>query len=308
MSKNHTFVDRHKQKYCKSKRRKPRVIYCYDDDLERIQATHLVIKIKQRGEVIGYLKTYKKSGNKYDLQDAERLLAYESLARLFSLSEYVPHSEYCILKTESEELFGTFQKPTEGIEIWTIPSAERSRMITPRFQMSLSKMWLFDILCRELDHSLNNYRPVVNDKGEFFTVSMFDNGSGGTFGRTSSISERTYYGVDALFSNDGHFCVPFQDNDLIEKICSVTFFDIVCSLFPFVGFQRSFFTWIRLLKIRKAIKNDLSRGYLQILEKKQWSDETIDDELSGKYGKTYLFSLVHDWGGDEKSAYKSDTA
>ena len=174
MSKNHTFVDRHKQKYCKSKRRKPRVINCYDDDLERIQATHLVIKIKQRGEVIGYLKTYKKSGNKYDLQDAERLLAYESLARLFSLSEYVPHSEYCILKTESEELFGTFQKPTEGIEIWTIPSAERSRMITPRFQMSLSKMWLFDILCRELDHSLNNYRPVVNDKGEFFIKHVSD--------------------------------------------------------------------------------------------------------------------------------------
>ena len=307
MNGQNTIDDRQTQIHSKLNEQTPRIINCCDDDLERIQATHLVIRVKQHGEVIGYLKTYNKVGNEYDLRDAKRLLAYESLAQLFSLSEYVPHSEYCILKTESEELFGTFQEPTEGIEIWTIPSEKRIHMITPEFQMSLSKMWLFDILCRELDHSLYNYRPVVDNRGLFFTVSMYDNGSAGTFGRTSSISEKTYYGVDPLFSDDGHFCIPFQDKELINRICTIGFFDVFNTLFPLIGFQRTFFTWRRIIKIRKAVRSDLKSGFLKTLENEQWTKEIIDKELSGKSGKTYLYSLVHDWGGDGKPANKYNT-
>ena len=280
------------------KNRNLRIINVSDKEIEAIQATHIVYKIIQDGEVFGYFKTCKKSGRKKDFQDVKRILAYEHLAHLFSLSGYITHSEYCILKTESKELFGTFQAPAKEENIWSIPSIERARMITPVFQMALSKMWLFDVVCHELDHSLNNYYPVINSQGFFYTVNMFDNGSVGTFGTTITICDKTYYGIDPLFSDEGHFCFPYQDKALIECIRRIRFYRILSVLFSSVSLLKILCTWIRIVRIRKVIKHDLSSEYLIMLEQQQWSQQTIDDELSGKYGKTYLYSLVHDWGGD----------
>lgn len=233
-----------------------------------------------------------------DWRDINRKLAYESLAVFCGLSEYIPHTDYCILRTETKELLGSFQVPSRGVtQIARLSSKDRIEMITPSFQMAISKMRLFDTICHELDHSLNNYHPVMDSKGKFVSVSMFDNGSAGTFGATLSLSDKTYYGCDSLFSKEGHFTTPYQDESFVRIIQKICLFDLLHSLTCYVSYRSVLFTWIRLRKIKKIIKRDLACGFLNLLAVNQWSMETVNNELSGVYGNTYMYSFVHQWGG-----------
>ena len=273
-----------------------------DEEIKIIKTNpSLVIKVMKEG-CTGYFKPCMKKGNKEVFDNLKNKLAYESLAKVFGLSEYIPHTDYCVLKTDKKELVGCFQVPSKGSEIWKIPSWLRVKMILPEFQRALSKMRLFDSLCHELDHSLNNYRPIISNNTEFISVSMFDNGGLGTFGRTSKIYCKTYYGLDPLFTDDNHFTIPHQDDELINKILNISFREVNSALSPYVSIDSILFTYLRIKKIRKAVKKDSRNGYLKLLTPDQWSQKTIDDELSGRYGRTYLFSLVHDWGGDGVSA------
>ena len=282
--------------------RKSLLIKVKDEEIKIIKTNpSLVIKVMKEG-CNGYFKPCIKKGNKEVFDNLNNKLAYESLANLFGFSEYIPHTDYCVLRTDKKEWVGCFQVPSKGSEIWGIPSWLRVKMILPEFQMALSKMRLFDSICHELDHSLNNYRPIISNNTEFISVSMFDNGGLGTFGRTSRINCKTYYGLDPLFTDDNHFTIPYQDDKLINRICNISFREVYSALSPYVSIDSTIFTYIRIKKIRKAVKKDLRMGYLQCLTSDQWSQKTIDSELSGRYGRTYLFSLVHDWGGDGVSA------
>lgn len=269
-------------------------------DITIINATYQVYKINIKNDCGYFKKCDDDEKEKEFLADINRKLAYEALAIEFGLEEYIPHSELCVLETETEKCIGCFQDPSKGIDIWCLPSENRIKMITPSFHMALTKMRLFDVICHEADHSLNNYYPVSDQAGYFVSVSMFDNGGAGTFGKSPSISYSTFCGCAPLFSEDGHFTFPYQDEGLIGAINSINAFRLLRILSPYLGFLSVYCTWLRIKKIRRIVKKDRASGLLKELASNQWSNRTIQEELSGKYGKTYLYSMVHDWGGDGK--------
>lgn len=270
-----------------------------DKDITIINATHQVYKINNKS-IIGYLKKCDDGKEKEFLTDISRKLAYEALAKEFGLEEYIPHSELCVLETETKNCIGCFQEPSKGINIWNLPSEYRINMITPSFHMALTKMRLFDVVCHESDHSLNNYYPVSEQTGRFVSVSMFDNGGVGTFGKSPSISYPTFCGCVSLFSKDGHFTFPYQDKGLVGAINGISIIRLFRILLPYLDILSIYCTWIRIKKIRRIVKKDRECGSLKELASNQWSSKTIQEELSGKYGNTYLYSMVHDWGGDGK--------
>lgn len=276
------------------------IITITDEKLEPIQASHMVIKVLRNQKVIGYFKICDQKDGKPILDDINRKLAYESLAVYFGLESYIPKTQIAILRTKTHEWFGSFQEPSNGRNIFNVSSNERIRKLTKELHMSISKMRLFDTICHELDHSLNNYYPVEDEMQKYVTVSMFDNGSPGTFGLTISITDRTYYGCDPLFTQDGHFTIPYQDAQLIEKIRQAKLLDVYHILSPYLSLCSILFTWVRIKRIQRIIKKDTIKGNIKLLLPRQWSIEAINDELSGKYGNTYLYSLVYQWGGDKK--------
>ena len=59
-----------------------------------------------------------------------------------------------------------------------------------------------------------------------------------------------------------------------------------------------FICWKRIKQLQKAFKNTIKIRPSFLLENQDWSNSTIEEELNGEYGETYLKALINrdvDW-------------
>ena len=271
---------------------------------DHVKASHYLWHIKNKKHD-GFFKSccYAWSSNLKHLNygDVQRKMAYESLAVLLGGGQYVPHTQYAIalLSKDNKDFLirGSFQEKAEGLNIYSMPREKRIEKITPSFQRAVNWLRLFDVVAHEADHSLNNYYPVVDGSGNFKTICAFDNGGSGSFPLSSSISFDTYYGCDSLFEEGGRPTSPYFDKGLVNCICNVRYSDVKRALKRYLKYSSIYFTWRRIKKIKKNIERHSDE--IILMDINDWNYQTIEDELSGKYGNTYLYSLVYQWPKSE---------
>lgn len=233
----------------------------------------------------------------YHSRTSCKVLATEAMARLIGLEQTIPHAEYtrlCVTDAENRIIFGNLMVRAKGTCAMDIPANQRKSMITPEFQQSLLNMNLLDVICHELDHSPNNYNVVTDSQGNAIGVSVYDNNGLGTFSLNGCIDYETYKKCSSILNSDGTINRPCLDKTVVERILALRFRDVSSALSPFLRIPAVLFTWRRIVALKKALRKTIHQNPHFLLDDHSFSDKTIEDELSGAYGKTYLLSFLQD--------------
>ena len=236
------------------------------------------------------------NGGRYETMPTNTSLASERIAKLLGLGDLIPDSEYLYLKIDEEPLkYGLMTEPAPGICVIAVSSKEaRRNSITPALQRALNALHLLDTICYETDHHPSNYNVIFNERGAAVGISAFDNNGEGAFRFSRKISFKNNKGCSPLVDRNGNMNRPYLDADLVHNLATLTFSGTFAALKDCVPVASILFMWMRVTALRDAIRNSLRSGTAQLLRSEEWSEETVSEELSGQYGKTYLHSYIED--------------
>lgn len=155
-------------------------------------------------------------------------------------------------------------------------------------------MYLMDVVTHEMDHQPNNYFVIFDDSEKAIDVSIFDNNGAGTFCMKSEISFSDYKNCSEFLNSDGTVNRPFLPLETVNALKKISPLKLYKSLHRYLSIAHIIFTWIRIKKVKKAIKKTVRERKDFLITTEQWNADTIKEELSGKYGKTYLISYLED--------------
>lgn len=226
---------------------------------------------------------------------AGKSLATQALAGLLGLQEMFPPAEYARFQAEDHrELFGLYTQRADGIGIIGISQERRREMLTPQFQRSMTCLNLLDAITHEMDHSPNNYFVVTDDGGKAIGLSVFDNNGIGTFSLNTSAAFTTYKHCSPFLREDGTVNRPHLDLESVRQLQNLTKQQLSAALSPYLRPAQLHALRRRIRAVSTAISKTAALDPAFLLNAEDWSDKTIERELSGQYGKTYLLSYIQD--------------
>lgn len=239
------------------------------------------------GDLFSYVLN---SGIKKDccqIYNAVRSIAAYRASEFFE-EKLVPKTEFAVIETEdSVQLFGTVMEEAPGTCFENADFELRKSVCSPNLQKELIKLNLLDAICLEKDHRPGNYNVETED-GKAVSVFAFDNDSPKSFG-IGGISFGTYIGCSPFFKNNS-VNRPFVDKKFAKKIISADEKEICRNLEDVLNVFQRYSLECRIRKIKKIL-SDLPEE--KFISDDQWNKETMEEELSGKYGETYLSKFLN---------------
>lgn len=243
--------------------------------------------------VWGELYAYKlNSGIKtgaYQTYNAVRQIATKRIADLFGLSELVPGTEFAVLNIlDGRKLFGTIMEAAPGIILERESAQKRRSAVTPRLQHALNNLNFLDALCYEKDHRPGNYTVVMSgNKAE--SICAFDNDSPMSFG-LGNASFESYMNCSPYILRDS-LNRPYIDEKIV-KILSTNNFDKLCQA------TKDLLNPVQIMALKRRFRAlqkvvSILRPHTALSDE-EWNEETVREELSGAYGKTYLGLFTED--------------
>lgn len=266
-----------------------------DDIVQKRKIKHFVERFVWPELTAYYTNKYLRN-NEYQTRTTSKVLATRAIACLLGIEDMIPYCEYITIKIlgkKNKMLFGNFMEEAKGICGMDISIEDRKKMLTPEFQRRMMYMNILDVICHEQDHSPNNYNVII-EEGKLVSLSIFDNNGVGTFSLNGNIDYETYKKCSSYLKEDGTINRPYIDKYIMERIERITKKDIKIALKPHLGMVAINCTWKRIVKLKKAIKATSQKRPGFIIDSQDFSNETLNEELSGKYGKTYLVSFLQD--------------
>ena len=223
----------------------------------------------------------------YQTYNAIRGIATYRIACLLGLGELIPKTEYAKIFIDGEfAFFGTVMDEAGGFSVEEMEENRRAELVSPELQRLLSNLNILDVLCLEKDHRPGNYNVTESD-GKVDCLIAFDNDSPNSFG-LGDISFETYLGCSPWVVN-GKINRPYVDANTINRIFEITDGDLENAVHGLLNFYQRITIKSRLSKIKKVLSKIPEQ---KVLEKHMWSENTIKEELSGAYGKTYLTKFI----------------
>jgi hypothetical protein len=222
--------------------------------------------------------------------NASRGIATYQLALLLGIDEYIPKTYYVNFNVDGKRKFGSFMEVASGIHFDDYSKLDKNRVITPRIQRALTTLNLLDAITYEKDHRLNNYNIVLDSTGCAVGVCAYDNDSPLCFSLFPSPHFTTSAGCVPIIK-DGAFYRPHCDRKIANRLMSITNKDISNALNPYCNKLQIWACQQRISRLKKAIQLSKKLNPNFLIDENGWSETTVEDELSGKYGKTYLCLL-----------------
>lgn len=224
---------------------------------------------------------------------AVRALAAAELAEMLGLGRLIPATAYVKLTLNGEEKYGVIQEEAAGENAAGIPYGERRVRTTPQLLRELTDLNVLDALTRDSDHRADNYMTVSDGERKYTGVCSFDNDGGNAFFPSASLRIRHCTGCSDIVGRDGKINRPHLSRELSAAVLGLKFRDIK-KLERYLTFSQIFCLWQRVSKLKRAIRRTVGTYPHFLLDSEEWSEEHIDEELTGKYGKTYLISFLSD--------------
>lgn len=229
---------------------------------------------------------------KWQTYFASRGIATYRLSELIGLQGYIPRTRYVNLEVKGgRNRFGSFMDVASGVHYDDYSKLDAEHIVTPALQRSLTSLNLLDTLTYEKDHRLNNYNVVLDEKGYASGVCAYDNDAHLTFFVSPLPSFQTYAGCSP-FVKDGMINRPYLDKKSAIQFLHLKNRDIRSCLKEYCNSLQIWAVCRRLKKIQHAIKVTMKKKKDFLIDFEAWGENTIKEELSGKYGKTYL-SLIN---------------
>lgn len=232
--------------------------------------------------------------NKFQTANSCKELAYESMADLLGIRDYVAHAHYCFLKiNEKYILFGTLMENADGFDASKLSQENRIEGTTPTFQKVLLNLSLLDYLCSMRDHTMYNFNVTTDSMGRFLGVKCFDNNEAGAFCSSEELFCEGAHGESSYIDEKGSINRPYIDFKMAQRILQLKKKDLYKALRAHLRIKLVLGTWRRVVALQNAISKEMHQSNKFALVDDDWNEDTIQEELSGKYGKTYLVAMTN---------------
>lgn len=218
--------------------------------------------------------------------NANRQMATCVLSNLLGIDNLIPEVRLVELNIGGRTRVGTIMNKAEGVSPAYLPPEKRASIDKRSFLRDLSNLELFDALCYQLDHRLDNYNVVYDADGCATGVSAFDNDANRTFFPMPVLPGITYAGASSVMKN-GMVNRPFADKDFYLRIRDIGRQVIFQKLSPFLSVAQIIALWRRICILKDAMaRTELLRpGFM--LDSEKWASVDDAEWLDSKYGKTY---------------------
>jgi len=235
------------------------------------------------GLIINYKKnSFVRYGN-YECFNALRTVASSLIAKALNKDCIYTNAELVRLLIDGKEEYGVISPKADGARAKDI-----NVTITPQLQRDLTTLNIIDAICFQKDHNTNNYN--VNPKNSDCCVCAFDNDNPITFFISSAIPKSMSGNVSPIIQK-GCINRPHIDKNIYESILSLNFSELKKMVGPYLTCAQWFCLKSRIRKIKNALINTNKARTSFVVDSDNWNDDFVKEELSGKYGTTYLTLL-----------------
>lgn len=224
----------------------------------------------------------------YDCYNACRSIGSAKVAELLGMKDIYASAKLIKLKVGNKEEIGVLSDKASGIR-----ALDTDALPSPSLQRQLSNLALIDVLCYQPDHWINNYNIISDKEGMAIDVCAFDNDNSKTFYSFGGINLSCYHGGCSFINNEGLIAMPHIDKNIAENLLSLSYSDIKEVLSPYLNKLQLLAIGYRLYLLKKYIKKTSIVRQNFLLSSSDFNSSTLADELSGKYGHTYLFQYAH---------------
>lgn len=223
-----------------------------------------------------------------------RALSYYKMSELLGLERLVPYTELVKINYQGMTLCGTLMDSAQGIPFLDIMEKDRSNIFEPILQRELNDLNILDVICFEKDHRPDNYNVLLNDNGKVYSISVFDNDSPMSFFISKNISFLTYDGCSNLVDKNGNLNRPFINGNTYDRLNDINESVLINTFDELLSYKQIHSLYKRIIKLREAIKKSINKT-CKLIYDDEWNFNTVQEELCGKYGQTYLGLFSSDW-------------
>lgn len=222
-------------------------------------------------------------GDKYSYLAAVKMVASKIVADELKLSDFITDARFCRLSVgDREPVFGILSSSAAGNRM-----ADVKIQATPELQRQLNLLNALDIICFQKDHGPNNYNVTEN-----FTVCAFDNDNPSTF-LPIPFAFMSMSCCSQMVDVKGNMLRPYFDKTLYETLINLDIKKLKSKLRPYLNSFQISALISRIKMLRKAVSKTIKSNNGFLLDTMDWNTKTIDEELSGKYGITYLLRAIN---------------
>lgn len=220
-------------------------------------------------------------GKKHSYFNAVRAVSSRIVAEELGCEHLITNLCFCRLSLDSgRSLFGVLSDAADGERM-----ADADIAPSGSLQRELLMLNALDVICHQPDHAPNNYN-VKNLSGDL-TVCAFDNDNPRTFFPLTAI-HLPLSSCAPLADKAGNVLRPYFPKAFAEGVQRVDTKRLKRRLKPYLNAFQICCTLTRLKKLQKAIERTARKNSVFLLDGSQFDDSTVAEELSGKYGETYL--------------------
>lgn len=223
----------------------------------------------------------------YHTYNSNRTYATKIVADMLGASELVPMTQYVRMILDGVEKYGVVVGVAAGCSPENAIKQHGLNKISPEFQRQSLILNILDVICYQKDHRPGNYFVTVKD-GTAISVSAFDNDCPTTFICTSNIGFYTYGGCSPIVTRQGLINRPYLDKETVVALCLLDKKNLKQHLEGVISKLELIYLIKRVEKLKYAIQQSIDKGTLKLLSRTEWSFETINEELNGNFGETYM--------------------
>ena len=223
---------------------------------------------------------------KYSLYNATKSISTCLIAETLGLKRLVTSARWCWLDIEGDRFFGLISPAAPGERGNDLSNVKATSFL----QRELMALHVLDAICFQPDHGPNNYN-VAFDGEEPIRICAFDNDNPNTFLPLSTI-KKGLSGCDSFIDSKGRINRGNFDIELARRILNLDLKETDRRVKPYLNVLQRKALVARIKKIRNAIRKTQYHKKDFLIDSTGWDETTLNEELSGKYGKTYLTSLL----------------
>ncbi len=231
---------------------------------------------------------WKGKAGTYECYNACRSIASAKIAELLEVQSIYTSARLVKLKVDKFHFVGVLSNKALGIR-----AMDSTVLPTPLLQEQLSILNVVDVLCCQKDHWVNNYNVVLDEDGTAIGVCAFDNDNDKTFSPFNGINITCYHGGCTFLDKHGLIAMPHLNKEFANKVLSLSFNDVWKVTAPYLNKLQMIALAYRLYALKNTIKKTSSVRENFLLSSSEFNINTLNDELSGKYGRTYLYQYAN---------------
>lgn len=225
-----------------------------------------------------------------DVFNACRSLATKEIADALGLGYLIPRTEVVLLSAGTARMYGVLCSRCPGMRAKDAPWEP-----SPALQRALADLQVLDALCGQNDHWVNNYNVYERD-GRAAGAMAFDNDNMWAFFPTPRLSFPSKGGGDPLLGAGGLLRLPHLSAETAQCVSACDAAALCNRVKLYLNPLQRMALRVRLHALQRALRRTEAKRADFLLADDEWTEETLQEELSGAHGHTYtcLYATTRD--------------